>query len=62
MRCTMQFIHDRKISNSLHGTRPYVGLIEQVPIHPDDFAAHLAWVRAKRFLMQKSQYTKPDHQ
>jgi hypothetical protein len=45
----MQFIQDRKISNLLQRMQPAGECIEQEPMNPDDFEAHLAWVTAKRF-------------
>jgi hypothetical protein len=48
-RCAMQFIPDRKIPDSFNRVQPAGECIEQEPMHPDDFKAHLGWVTAKRF-------------
>jgi len=48
-RCAMQFIQGRKIPDSLYRVQPAGVSIEQEPMHPDDFKAHLDWVTVKRF-------------
>ena len=45
----MQSIEQTHNSDSLYGMQPAGESVEQVPMHPDDFKAHLAWVIAKRF-------------
>jgi hypothetical protein len=45
----MEFIQDQKNNNPCCGLRSGEGQVVQVPMHPDDFEAHLAWVTAKRF-------------
>lgn len=45
----MQFIQERENEKSLDGKQALGDGIEKKPMHPDDFAAHLAWVTAKRF-------------
>ena len=45
----MQFIQEQENQKSLNGKQAFEDGIEKKPMHPDDFAAHLAWVTAKRF-------------
>lgn len=45
----MQSISERKNVDSLYEMHMTGGHVEKKPMHPDDFAAHLAWVTAKRF-------------
>ena len=49
MRCIMQFIQERKNQKTLNEKQALEDGIEKKLIHPDDFAALLAWVTAKRF-------------
>jgi len=46
---TMHVIEGRKNQDPSYGMQLVGEHIEQKPMHPDDFAAHLAWVTAKRF-------------
>lgn len=43
----MDIIHNGKNTDALyrHSDEP----VEKIPMHPDDFKAHLDWVTAKRF-------------
>ena len=45
----MQFIQERENQKYLNGMQALGDGIEKKPMHPDDFAAQLAWVTAKRF-------------
>ena len=45
----MQFIQERKNQKTLNEKQALEDGIEKKLIHPDDFAALLAWVTAKRF-------------
>lgn len=45
----MQSIDETKNSDSIYEMQSAGEENEQVPMHPDDFEAHLAWVIAKRF-------------
>ncbi len=58
----MEVIQDRKITDPCFGMRYAGEQSEPVPMHPDDFEAHLAWVTAKRFheqIMGKTFSEKP---
>jgi hypothetical protein len=44
----MQFIKGLENQNSINGKQTLGESIEKKSMHPDDFAAHLAWVIAKR--------------
>jgi hypothetical protein len=44
----MQFIDIQENQNSFNGKQISGDSIEKKSMHPDDFAAHLAWVTAKR--------------
>lgn len=46
----MQFIQERKNQKTLNEKQALGDGIEKKLMHPDDFAALLAWVTAKRFL------------
>jgi hypothetical protein len=49
---------------SQYGMQPAGECVEAVPMHPDDFTAHLAWVIAKRFhelVMQETCAEKPQY-
>jgi hypothetical protein len=48
--------------DSLYGMQPAGECAEPIPMHPDDFKAHLAWVIAKRFheLTGKETYAEKD--
>jgi hypothetical protein len=39
---------DSHITESEH-MKQLTGPAERIPMHPDDFNAHLAWITAKRF-------------
>jgi hypothetical protein len=43
MRCSMQFMEENEYQKFPDGVHT------AIPMHPDDFEAHLAWVTAKRF-------------
>ena len=45
----MQFIQERKNQKTLNEKQALEDGIEKKLMHPDDFAALLAWVTAKRF-------------
>lgn len=45
----MQSIDETNNSNFIYEMQSAGEQIEQVPMHPDDYRAHLAWVTAKRF-------------
>jgi len=45
----MEVMQDQKGTSPCYAMRYSEELVEQVPMHPDDFEAHLAWVTAKRF-------------
>jgi hypothetical protein len=45
----MTFSQERKISIRGTGFPPTTEQSDTVPMHPDDFEAHLAWIMAKRF-------------
>jgi hypothetical protein len=45
----MQFIQERENQKTLNEKQALEDGIEKKLIHPDDFAALLAWVTAKRF-------------
>lgn len=45
----MQLIQGRKDQNSVELMQGFGEYLEKKPMHPDDFKAHHAWVRAKRF-------------
>jgi hypothetical protein len=52
----------RKSQNSRSGMQASTEGNEPQPMHPDDFAAHYAWVTAKRFhemIMKESFTEKP---
>ncbi len=57
----MQFIQERENQNSYNGKQASGDGVEKKPMHPDDFAAHLAWVTAKRFheLVLKKTFADP---
>jgi len=40
---------EREIPARSPGVHQYSDNTETVPMHPDDFEAHLAWITAKRF-------------
>ncbi len=44
----MNLTEDRKIPACFPGARKSGGNTRAVSMHPDDFAAHLAWITAKR--------------
>jgi hypothetical protein len=45
----MSFPEERKFQQRAAGVQPSRNQNEIVPMHPDDFGAHLAWITAKRF-------------
>jgi hypothetical protein len=45
----MSFPEERKIPRCAVSMQPPRNHTEMVPMHPDDFEAHLAWIMAKRF-------------
>jgi len=45
----MNLSEERKIPARSQGKKPFSDKDETVPMHPDDFEAHLAWITAKRF-------------
>jgi len=60
----MQSIEHAHNPDSLYGVKQAEEQIEQVPMHPDDFEAQLAWVMAKRFhelVLGKARAENPVH-
>jgi hypothetical protein len=49
MRDMMRFPEERKIPCCTASMQSPRNHIDMVPMHPDDYAAHLAWIMAKRF-------------
>jgi hypothetical protein len=49
MRDLMSFPEERKIPLCAASMQPPRNHTEMVPMHPDDYEAHLAWIMAKRF-------------
>jgi hypothetical protein len=49
MRDMMSFPEKREIPRCAASMQPPRNHTEMVPMHPDDFEAHLAWIMAKRF-------------
>ena len=45
----MQSLHDRKTPDHVYRMQSAETPVEQEPMHPDDFVAHLAWITAKRY-------------
>ncbi len=45
----MRFPEERKIPFCTASMQPARNHTEMVPMHPDDYEAHLAWIIAKRF-------------
>jgi hypothetical protein len=48
MREMMNHLEERKIPVRSQGPNPFSDNAETVPMHPEDFKAHLAWITAKR--------------
>ncbi len=48
MRCIVQSIERQENKNPVNGKQTSGDNIGTKCMHPDDFAAHLAWVNAKR--------------
>ncbi len=45
----MNLPDEKRFLTRATGVQSSRGPTEKVPMHPDDFEAHLAWVTAKRF-------------
>jgi hypothetical protein len=48
MREIMNLPETKKIPVISQGPKPFSDNAETVPMHPEDFKAHLAWITAKR--------------